>query len=92
MSIATFLSVTAFYAQGRQKLAYLNLDLPAPQRAEDLVRRMTVKKVTQLLNQSRAIPKLSLPASHLAYWDTKTDRWVVEPDRIDFAAGGSSAI
>lgn len=30
MAIATFLSVTALYAQDRQKPAYLNLDLPAP--------------------------------------------------------------
>jgi len=34
--------------------------------------------------------KLSLPASRLAYWDTYTDRWVVEKDRIDLAVGGSS--
>ena len=26
---------------------------------------------------------------HLAHWDTKTDRWVVEKDRIEIAAGGS---
>jgi beta-glucosidase len=53
---------------------------------------MTVEeKVTQLVNQSRAIPKLSLPTSHLAYWDTKTDRWVVEKGRIEIAAGGSSS-
>jgi beta-glucosidase len=62
MAIATFLTVTALYAQDGQKPAYLNPDLPAPQRAEDLVRRMTVEeKVTQLVNQSRAIPRLSVP-------------------------------
>jgi hypothetical protein len=52
---------------------------------------MTVEeKVTQLVNQSRAIPKLSLPASHLGYWHTKTDRWVGKNDRMEIAAGGSS--
>jgi beta-glucosidase len=42
---------------------YLNTSLPAQQRAEDLVHRMTVEeKVTQLVNQSRAIPRLKIPA------------------------------
>jgi hypothetical protein len=53
---------------------------------------MTVQeKVTQLVNESRAIHKLSLAASHLGYWDTKTGRWVVENDRMEIAAGGSSS-
>jgi hypothetical protein len=53
---------------------------------------MTVEeKVTPLVNESRAIRKLSLAASHLGYWDTKTDRWVVENDRMEIAAGGSSS-
>ncbi len=43
--------------------AYLNTALPAQQRAQDLVHRMTVEeKVTQLVNQSRAIPRLKVPA------------------------------
>ena len=42
---------------------YLDTSLPAQQRAQDLVRRMTVEeKVTQLVNQSRAIPRLAVPA------------------------------
>ena len=62
MAIATFLTVTGSYAQNGQKPAYLNPDLPASHRAEDLVRRMTVEeKVTQLVNQSRAIPRLNVP-------------------------------
>ena len=62
ITIATFLTVTVLYAQDGQKPAYLNPDLPASQRAEDLVRRMTVEeKVTQLVNQSRAIPRLNVP-------------------------------
>jgi hypothetical protein len=86
MAITTFLTVTALYAQDGQKPAYLNPDLPAPQRAEDLVRRMTVEeKVTQLVNESRAIPKLSLAASHPGYWQrqtagsSRTTEWRLRP-------------
>jgi hypothetical protein len=72
MAIATFVSVTALFTQDRQKPAYLSLDLPAQQRAEVFIRRMTVEeKVTQLVNESRAIPKLSLPHHIL---DTGTRR------------------
>jgi len=49
-------------AQNAQAPAYLNTALPPQQRAEDLVHRMTVEeKVTQLVNQSRAIERLSIP-------------------------------
>src|SRR5919202_1654952 len=49
-------------AQNAEKPAYLDPALPPQQRAEDLVRRMTVEeKVTQLVNQSRAIPRLGVP-------------------------------
>jgi len=42
---------------------YLDTSLPAQQRAQDLVHRMTVEeKVTQLVNQSRGIPRLNIPA------------------------------
>ncbi len=34
---------------------------------------------------------LTLPAARLAYWDVKTKRFVVEPDRIRLMVGGSSA-
>ena len=79
VAIATFLPVAGLNGQDGQNPAYLNPDLPAQQRAEDLVRRMTVEeKVTQLVNQSRAIPKLSVPASHLAYSDTNTGHWFVQ--------------
>ena len=45
------------------KPAYLNSDLPAEQRAADLVHRMTLEeKATQLVNQARAIPRLNVPA------------------------------
>jgi beta-glucosidase len=40
----------------------LNPALPAEQRAADLVHRMTVEeKVSQLVNQSRAVPRLKVP-------------------------------
>jgi len=49
-------------AQNFEKPAYLNTSLPAEQRAADLVHRMTVEeKVSQLVNQSRAIPRLNVP-------------------------------
>ena len=43
--------------------AYLDTSLSAEARASDLVRRMSIEeKVTQLTNQSRAIPRLNIPA------------------------------
>jgi beta-glucosidase len=51
------------FAQDSSSPAYLNSSLPAEQRAQDLVKRMTVEeKVTQLTNQSRAVPRLNIPA------------------------------
>ena len=48
---------------GAQSLPYLDPSLPAEQRAADLVHRMTVEeKVTQLTNQSRAVPRLGVPS------------------------------
>ncbi|MGC9224323.1 MAG: glycoside hydrolase family 3 C-terminal domain-containing protein [Terracidiphilus sp.] len=45
------------------KPAYLNPNLPAEQRAADLVQRMTLtEKASQLVNQARAIPRLGVPA------------------------------
>ena len=45
------------------KPAYLDPSLPAEQRAADLVKRMTLEeKVSQLVNQARAIPRLGVPA------------------------------
>ena len=60
---AGFLMVSGLRAQNAEQPAYLNPSLPAEQRATDLVHRMTVEeKVTQLTNQSRAIPRLNVPA------------------------------
>src|SRR5271170_248495 len=46
-----------------QTPAYLDTNLPAEQRAADLVHRMTLEeKTSQLVNQARAIPRLNVPA------------------------------
>jgi beta-glucosidase len=50
------------FAQSGEQPAYLNRALSPEQRAADLVRRMTVEeKVSQLVNQSRAVPRLGVP-------------------------------
>jgi beta-glucosidase len=62
ISIVVVLAVGALNAQDAAQPAYLNPALPAQQRAADLVRRMTVEeKVTQLVNQARAVPRLNVP-------------------------------
>jgi len=63
VAITTLLSVNQLCAQDSEKPAYLNSALPPQQRAGDLVHRMTLEeKVTQLVNQARAIPRLNVPA------------------------------
>ncbi len=50
-------------AQTSAQPAYLNPQLPAEERARDLVSRMTLQeKASQLVNQARAIPRLKVPA------------------------------
>jgi beta-glucosidase len=50
-------------AQNAPQPAYLNPNLPAEQRAADLVSRMTLpEKASQLVNQALAIPRLHVPA------------------------------
>ncbi len=63
LAVIAFFAVGLLNAQDSAKPAYLNTALPAEQRAADLVHRMTVEeKVTQLVNQSRAIPRLHIPS------------------------------
>ncbi len=51
------------WSQNSEQLTYLDPGLSADQRAADLVHRMTIEeKVTQLVNQARAIPRLHVPA------------------------------
>ncbi len=53
----------ALSAQTAAKPAYLDTNLPARERAADLVKRMTIEeKASQLVNQARAIPRLGVPA------------------------------
>ncbi len=49
------------WGQDAEKPAYLNPNLPAEQRAADLVHRMTLEeKASQLVNQARPIPRLGV--------------------------------
>src|SRR6478752_4979451 len=62
LAIITLLGAGRLWSQTSEQPAYLNTALPAEQRAADLVHRMTVEeKVTQLVNQSRAVPRLNVP-------------------------------
>ena len=59
IAIIAFLCVGRLWSQNSEHPPYLNPALPAEQRAADLVHRMTVEeKVSQLVNQSRAVPRL----------------------------------
>ncbi len=63
VALLAFLCVGRLGSQSSEHPAYLNPALPAEQRAADLVHRMTVEeKVSQLVNQSRAVPRLNVPA------------------------------
>ncbi len=60
--ILVILALSGLYAQNAEQPAYRNPTLSPQQRAADLVHRMTVEeKVTQLVNQSRAVPRLNVP-------------------------------
>ena len=61
--LVVLLGTVQSWSQNSEKPAYLNPSLPAEQRAADLVHRMTVEeKVTQLVNQARAVPRLNIPS------------------------------
>ena len=62
IAICVFFSTCSSYAQNATQPDYLNTNLSPEKRAQDLVHRMTVEeKVSQLVNQSRAIPRLNVP-------------------------------
>ena len=62
VALAVFLIGSRLFAQSTERPAYLNDSLSAEQRAADLVHRMTVEeKVSQLVKQSRAVPRLNVP-------------------------------
>jgi len=63
IGIITFFGMGLLWSQNSEQPAYLNTSLTADERAADLVHRMTIEeKVTQLVNQARAIPRLNVPA------------------------------
>ncbi|MGB6686364.1 MAG: glycoside hydrolase family 3 C-terminal domain-containing protein [Terracidiphilus sp.] len=63
LGLAAAQEATSGVAKDAAKPAYLDTSLPPVQRAADLVQRMTLEeKVTQLVNQARAIPRLNVPA------------------------------
>jgi len=63
LAVCLFIVAVAATAQDVSKLPYMNPNLPAKERAEDLVHRMTLEeKASQLVNQARAIPRLNVPA------------------------------
>ena len=60
-------AVACTAAVSAQVLPYQNPNLPARQRAEDLCSRMTLEeKATVMMNNSKAIPRLGIPA--FAWW------------------------
>jgi len=66
-AIASIVFIGAAAAQDIDKLPYRNPNLPAEERAADLVHRMTLEeKASQLVNHARAIPRLGVPAYD--YW------------------------
>jgi beta-glucosidase len=63
VAIAALVCAHGVWSQTSDHPAYLDTALAAGQRAADLVHRMTVEeKVSQLVNQSRAVPRLNIPA------------------------------
>ncbi len=57
------LGAASAWTQETTQPAYWNTSLSAEERAADLVHRLSIEeKVTQLTNQSRAIPRLNIPA------------------------------
>lgn len=61
--MSSLMFVGAVRAEEAATLPFMNASLSAEQRAIDLVHRLTLQeKASQLVNQSRAIPRLGIPA------------------------------
>ena len=61
--LSSLIVVTAVRADEAATLPFMNASLSPEQRAIDLVHRLTLQeKASQLVNQSRAIPRLGVPA------------------------------
>lgn len=78
-------------------LPFRNPDLPLDDRVRDLVSRLTLEeKVSQMLHDAKAIPRLSLPAYN--YWNealhgvTRNGRANVFPQAIGMAATWDAAL
>jgi len=72
----------ALWAQNAEKPAYLNPNLPAEQRAADLVHRMKLEeKASQLVNQARPIPRLGVPGYD---WWSEALHGVAVPGTTEF--------
>jgi beta-glucosidase len=62
LGLALCAATLSAFAQDNSKPAWLDTSLSPQQRAADLVRQMTLdEKASQLVNQSRAIPRLNIP-------------------------------
>src|SRR5262245_5497013 len=62
-AVLTLGSAWAIHARQADQPTYLNPDLPADQRAADLVSRMTLdEQISQLTNDAAAVPRLGVPA------------------------------
>ncbi len=91
LSFAFLMFVTSTLGQTADRAAYLNPDLPAEQRAADLVSRMTLQeKVLQMQNSAPAIPRLQIPAYN--WWNealhgvARAGQATVFPQAIGLAA------
>jgi beta-glucosidase len=63
IAVVAFGTLLSALAQETSKPAYLDTSLTPEQRAADLVHRLTLEeKASQLVNHSRAIPRLNIPA------------------------------
>jgi beta-glucosidase len=61
--LAAFCGMVCFASAQSAQKPWLDTNLPAEQRAADLVHQMTLEeKASQLVNQARAIPRLDVPA------------------------------
>ena len=82
LAVITLLCAGQLWSQSPAQPSYMNTDLPAEQRAADLVHRMTVKeKVSQLVNQSRAVPRLNVPSYD---WWSEALHGVARPGVTEF--------
>ena len=99
--LATAFFVVSFFVAASSSIAqtadhanlpvYLNSSLPASERVDDLIERMTLEeKASQLVNQARAIPRLQVPAydwwSEALHGVARAGTATVFPEPIGLAA------